>query len=202
MANDSSRSAIGLGIVQIVIGLWFLVLGGLLLFIFLVAPNIYRKKEWQICVAVTSIFVLFISSGSLAIAAATKKTNALVKATFGFSVLSSVTALSILTLSITGEIMVFLRIFGSRSIAVGMLDSLSLDPDWFFLDYEPLESYYRCHWTQFRSRSHWIHYRWIRIFFRWIWVIVSGSIGVFPQVWDFFLNKKRFFYLGASLWIY
>ena len=107
MANDSSRSAIGLGIVQIVIGVWFLVLGGLLLFIFLVAPNIYRKKEWQICAAVTSIIALFISSGSLAIAAAIKKTKALVKATFGFSILSSVTALSILTLSITGEIIVF-----------------------------------------------------------------------------------------------
>ena len=154
MANDSSRSAIGLGIVQIVIGVWFLAMGGLLLFIYLVAPNMYRKKEWQICVAVTSIFALFISSGSFAIAAAIKKTKALVKATFGFSILSSVTALSILTLSITGEIMVFLRIFGSRSIAVGMLDSLSLDPDWFFLDYEPFESYYRCHWIQFRSRSH------------------------------------------------
>ena len=107
MANDSSRSAIGLGIVQIVIGLWFLVLGGLLLFIFLVAPNIYRKKEWQICVAVTSIFALFISSGSLAIAAAIKKTKALVKATFGFSILSSVTAFSLLTLSIAGQATIF-----------------------------------------------------------------------------------------------
>ena len=115
MANDSSRSAIGLGIVQIVIGVWFLVLGGLLLFIYLVAPNMYRKKEWQICVAVTSIFVLFISSGSLAIAAAIKKTKALVKATFGFSVLSSVTALSILTLSITGEIIVFLGQIQTRN---------------------------------------------------------------------------------------
>ena len=107
MANDSSRSAIGLGIVQIVIGVWFLVLGGLLLFIFLVAPNIYRKKEWQICVAVTSIIALFISSGSLAIAVAKKKTNALVKATFGFSILSSVTAFSLLTLSIAGQATIF-----------------------------------------------------------------------------------------------
>ena len=107
MANDSSRSAIALGIVQIVIGVWFLVLGGLLLFIYLVAPNMYRKKEWQICVAVTSIIALFISSGSLAIAAAMKKTKALVKASFGFSILSSVTALSILTLSIAGQATIF-----------------------------------------------------------------------------------------------
>ena len=124
MANDSSRSAIALGIVQIVIGLWFLVLGGLLVALVEWARE---EREWQICVAVTLIFALFISSGSLVIAAATKKTKALVKATFGFSVLSSVTALSILTLSITGEIIVFLgpntnkkfflRIFGSRSIA-------------------------------------------------------------------------------------
>ena len=138
MANDSSRSAIGLGIVQIVIGVWFLVLGGILVALVEWARE---EREWQICVAVTLIFALFISSGSLAIAAATKKTKALVKATFGFSVLSSVTALSILTLSITGEIMVFLRIFRSRSIAVGILDLLSLYPDWFSLDYEPLESY-------------------------------------------------------------
>ena len=104
MANDSSRSAIGLGIVQIVIGLWFLVLGGILVALVEWARE---EREWQICVAVTLIFALFISSGSLAIAAAIKKTKALVKATFGFSVLSSVTALSILTLSITGEIIVF-----------------------------------------------------------------------------------------------
>ena len=104
MANDSSRSAIGLGIVQIVIGLWFLVLGGILVALVEWARE---EREWQICVAVTLIFALFISSGSLAIAAAIKKTKALVKATFGFSILSSVTALSILTLSITGEIIVF-----------------------------------------------------------------------------------------------
>ena len=104
MANDSSRSAIGLGIVQIVIGLWFLVLGGLLVALVEWARE---EREWQICVAVTLIFALFISSGSLAIAAATKKTKALVKATFGFSILSSVTAFSLLTLSIAGQATIF-----------------------------------------------------------------------------------------------
>ena len=104
MANDSSRSAIGLGIVQIVIGLWFLVLGGLLVALVEWARE---EREWQICVAVTLIFALFISSGSLAIAAAIKKTKALVKATFGFSILSSVTAFSLLTLSIAGQATIF-----------------------------------------------------------------------------------------------
>ena len=104
MANDSSRSAIALGIVQIVIGVWFLVLGGLLVALVEWARE---EREWQICVAVTLIFALFISSGSLAIAAATKKTKALVKATFGFSILSSVTAFSLLTLSYAGQATIF-----------------------------------------------------------------------------------------------
>ena len=104
MANDSSRSAIGLGIVQIVIGLWFLVLGGILVALVEWARE---EREWQICAAVTLIFALFISSGSLAIAVAKKKTKALVKASFGFSILSSVTAFSLLTLSINGQATIF-----------------------------------------------------------------------------------------------
>ena len=104
MDNYSLGCAIGLGIVQIVIGLWFLVLGGILVALIEWARE---EREWQICVAVTSIFALFISSGSLAIAAAKKKTKALVKATFGFSILSSVTAFSLLTLSIAGQATIF-----------------------------------------------------------------------------------------------
>jgi len=64
----------------------------------------------------------FISSGSLAIAVAKKKTKALVKASFGFSILSSVTAFSLLTLSMNGQATIF-----KGSVGFALLNRCSVD---------------------------------------------------------------------------
>ena len=92
-----------LGIVQIVIGWWFLGLGGLMYLmggLVHSCDNNCHNDIWRIGVITISIFAIFISSGCLAFAAAGEKPKALLIASLGFSILSS--SLSLLTLSIVG----------------------------------------------------------------------------------------------------
>ena len=89
MGNCSSGCATGLGIVQIVIGVWFGI--GLL-----ILPRIYLDNEVAKRIFLASIFALFTSSGSLAIGAAWKETMGLVTAAFVLSILCSLIAFSLL----------------------------------------------------------------------------------------------------------
>jgi len=118
MARYSSRWGLGLGIVQIVIGVWFLVMVGLLVIHYYwpmplegdrpLESLIWNyKPEWVRYLGAifkgTILTFTFITSGSLAIAAAKKKTMALEIASLGFSTLSSIAAFVLLALSI-GEL--------------------------------------------------------------------------------------------------
>ena len=126
MARYSSRWGLGLGIVQIVIGVWFLVMVGLIVK-YMYWPSEWievdsewiegpldsliwnYKPEWITCSAAipkgTLLTFTFIVSGSLAIAAAKKKTMALEIVSLGFSTLSSIAAFVLLALSIGEEIL-------------------------------------------------------------------------------------------------
>ena len=132
MARYSSRWGLGLGIVQIVIGVWFLVMVGLIVIDMYWPPPPISEEEWlesewgeegtlqQLVLDYMPLWIshngaifkgtiltfTFITSGSLAIAAAKKKTMALEIASLGFSTLSSITAFVLLALSI-GEKIVF-----------------------------------------------------------------------------------------------
>ena len=86
MGNCSSGCATGLGIVQIVIGVYFGI--GLII--------LPRDNEVAKRIFLASIFALFISSGSLAIGAAWKETMGLVTAAFVLSILCSLVAFSLL----------------------------------------------------------------------------------------------------------
>jgi len=85
--------AIGLGVVQIVIGEWFLGLGGFFVRVKKDYPQDCPPQDcplkWKAYVLVTLMSVFFISSGSLAIAAAIKKTENLARASFYFSFISA-----------------------------------------------------------------------------------------------------------------
>ena len=86
MGNCSSRCATGLGIVQIVIGVYFGI--GLII--------LPRDNEVAKRIFLASIFALFTSSGSLAIGAAWMETMGLVTAAFVLSILCSLVAFSLL----------------------------------------------------------------------------------------------------------
>ena len=119
MARYSSRCGLALGIVQIVIGVWFLVMVGLIVIDMNWPMPLegerplkliwYYKPEWITYTGASSrgtiLTFTFITSGSLAIAAAKKKTMALVIASLGFSTLSSIAAFVLLALSIGEEIL-------------------------------------------------------------------------------------------------
>jgi hypothetical protein len=135
MARYSSRWGLGLGIVQIVIGVWFLVMVGLLVkYMNWCCEWVDRKglellvpkytPEWiTIPDAIPRGSILtftFIFSGSLTIAAAKKKTMALEIASLGFSTLSSITAFVLLALSI-GEF-----VSGDKTSVIVGLPSLIL----------------------------------------------------------------------------
>ena len=91
MGNCSSGCATGLGVLQIVIGVWFI---GLMI------PRICECEDLVrvVRVVLASISALFISSGSVAIATAWKTTTGLVTAAFVLSMLSSLVAFGLLIL--------------------------------------------------------------------------------------------------------
>ena len=91
MGNCSSGCATGLGVLQIVIGVWFI---GLMI------PKICECEVLVrvVRVVLASISALFISSGSVAIATAWKTTKGLVRAAFVLSMLCSLVAFGLLIL--------------------------------------------------------------------------------------------------------
>ena len=91
MGNCSSGCATGLGITQIVIGVWFI------LVIFIQYWFRYREIRVTKKTSLTSVSaLLFISSGSLAIARAQNETKNLVTAAFVLSTLASLLAFGLL----------------------------------------------------------------------------------------------------------
>ena len=89
MDNYSLGCAIGLGIVQIVIGMWFLAWGG---YFGLLGLPFAALPIWVMTILICTIFF---SSGCLAI---TARKKAHVKSSFAVSIISSITAFSFLTL--------------------------------------------------------------------------------------------------------
>ena len=91
MGNCSSGCATGLGVLQIVIGVWFV---GLMI------PRICECEDLVrvVRVVLASISALFISSGSVAIATAWKTTTGLMRASFVLSMLCSLVAFGLLIL--------------------------------------------------------------------------------------------------------
>ena len=94
MDNYSPGCAIGLGIVQIVIGVWFLVWGG---WWGMAGFPIGAIMIWAPTILICG---LFISSGSLAI---TARKKAHLKSSFAVSILSSITAFSLLLTLLIAE---------------------------------------------------------------------------------------------------
>ena len=94
MDNYSPGCAIGLGIVQIVIGVWFLVWGG---WWGMAGFPIGAIMIWAPTILICG---LFISSGSLAI---TARNKAHVKSSFAVSIISSITAFSLLLTLLIAE---------------------------------------------------------------------------------------------------
>ena len=97
MDNYSPWLAIVVGIVQIVIGMWFLAWGGYFGMLGLFVKNAGTFLAYSVWFITMLICAIFFSSGCLAI---TARKKALVKASFALSILSSITAFSLLTLSI------------------------------------------------------------------------------------------------------
>ena len=94
MDNYSLGCAIGLGIVQIVIGMWFLAWGG---YFGLLGLPFAALPIWVMTILICTIFF---SSGCLAI---TARKKAHVKSSFAVSIISSITAFSLLLTLLIAE---------------------------------------------------------------------------------------------------
>ena len=94
MGNCTSECiGTGLGITQILMGVWFIPL------IFTQAPFVFWVNQVTKGFFLASVAALFISSGSLVIAGAHKKTKGLVTAAFVLSTLASLLAFGLLIYS-------------------------------------------------------------------------------------------------------
>ena len=100
MDNYSPWLAIVIGIVQIVIGMWFLAWGGYFGMLGLFVKNVGTSLAYSVWFITMLICAIFFSSGCLAI---TARKKAHLKSFFAVSILSSITAFSLLLTLLIAE---------------------------------------------------------------------------------------------------